>query len=284
MSPADLLHPTRTRVGFGTAPVAIEGRPDARTAVETIKAAIAAGAKLVDTADAYCISSPREHGYGERLVAKALREMGSDAVEVLVATKIGEWRPGNGTWQLRGRPEYLKNACEAGLRSLEVEAIGLLQLHRPDPTVPIEESVGAMNDLVRAGKAHAIGVCNVTNDELKAAMAVAQLSSVQNRMSFATGRTEVLDRCEAEGLIFIAHSPFGGPGGARRLLGSPTLANLAQRYNLTAHAAALSVLTSSSESLVAIPGTTRPERAAQNSGVQTVHLSQAELDEFRGDL
>src|SRR5271165_3504360 len=130
-------------VGLGEMPLSIEGRPPEDQAIRTIHAALGSGRTLVDTADAYCLGT-YEHGHGERLVARALATYGGDASRVLVATKGGHYRPGDGSWKIDGRPEYLKNACEASLKALGVDAIGLYQLHRPDRHVPYTESVGAL--------------------------------------------------------------------------------------------------------------------------------------------
>src|ERR1700748_2463868 len=116
-------------------PMSIEGRPDESRSIATIHAALDAGVTLIDTADAYHMPG-EEVGHNETLTARALASYGGDTSGVLVATKGGHLRPGDGSWTLNGSPDLLRRACDASLRRLGVEAIGLYQLHRPDPTVP----------------------------------------------------------------------------------------------------------------------------------------------------
>lgn len=115
-------------VGLGGMPMSIEGRPDAERSVATIHAALDAGVTLIDTADAYHLHAG-EVGHNEELIAGALRSYGGDTSQVLVATKGGHLRPGDGSWTVNGRPEYLKEAAKASLKRLGVEAIGLYQFH-----------------------------------------------------------------------------------------------------------------------------------------------------------
>nr|MDT0525602.1 aldo/keto reductase [Streptomyces sp. DSM 41633] len=144
--------------GLGGMPMSIEGRPDEARSLATLHAALDAGVTLIDTADAYHRDAD-EVGHNETLIAKALagHDRGGD---VLVATKGGHLRPGDGSWTLDGSPRHLREACEASLRRLGVEAIGLYQFHRPDPKVPYAESVGALRDLLDEGKIRLAGVSN----------------------------------------------------------------------------------------------------------------------------
>ena len=137
-------------IGLGGMPMSIEGRPDTDRSVATIHAALEAGVTIIDTADAYHLSAA-DVGHNESLIAKALSSYGSDTAGILVATKGGHLRPGDGSWTLNGRPEYLKEAAKASLKRLGGEAIDLYQYHRPDPEVPYEESVGALKDLLDEG-------------------------------------------------------------------------------------------------------------------------------------
>src|SRR3954453_19063567 len=146
-------------LGLGGMPMSIEGRPDRARSIATIHAALGAGVTLIDTADAYHLHAD-EVGHNESLIAEALSTYGEPTDDVLVATKGGHLRPGDGSWTVDGRPEYLKSACEASLERLGVEAIGLYQLHRPDPKVPYEESVGAIRDLLDEGKIQMAGISN----------------------------------------------------------------------------------------------------------------------------
>ena len=260
-------------IGLGTARIAIEGRPDWETGVRVVVAAVEAGMTLIDTADAYCLSSAREHGYGERLVAEALDRLGSAARDVLVATKGGEVRD-HGAWKLIGRPEHMRSACEASLRALRVDIIDLYQLHRPDPAVPLEETLGAMVQFREDGLVRELGVCNVTEGELAVAMRVAPLVSVQNPLQFDTSAQDrIIETCERRGLSFLAHSPFGGPGRARRLAGDSRLAGLATTMGVTAHDVALAAVLSRSPAVIPIPGTTRPERATHHASAAAIRLT-----------
>src|SRR5206468_8146784 len=137
----------------------IEGRPDTERAVRTIHAALDAGVTLIDTADAYHLNAG-EVGHNERLIAQALATYGGDTSDVLVATKGGHLRPGDGSWTLDGSPQHLREACDASLKRLGVDAIGLYQFHRPDPKVPYAESVGAIRDLLDEGKIRMAGISN----------------------------------------------------------------------------------------------------------------------------
>lgn len=155
-------------IGLGGMPMSIEGRPDEQRSVATVYAALEAGVTLIDTADAYHRDAD-EVGHNESLIARAVAEYGGDTSDVLIATKGGHLRPGDGSWTLNGSPEYLKKACDASLERLGVEAIGLYQFHRPDPRVPYEESVGAIRDLLDAGKIRFAGISNASPDRIRLA-------------------------------------------------------------------------------------------------------------------
>src|SRR3954470_7165540 len=155
-------------IGLGEMPLSIDGRPDEERAFATIHAALDAGVTLIDTADAYCLG-PDDFGHGEELVARALREWSGDAGSVLVATKGGHLRSQDGAWPLDGRPEYLRQACEASLRRLGVDAIGLYQHHRPDPELPYAETIGALKELHDEGKIRYVGISNADPDQIEQA-------------------------------------------------------------------------------------------------------------------
>jgi aryl-alcohol dehydrogenase-like predicted oxidoreductase len=162
-------------VGLGAMLLSLAGRPDEAGALRTIHAALDAGITLIDTADAYCLDGS-EVGHNERLVAKALAAWPGDRDRVLVATKGGHTRPGR-EWGLDGRPEYLRRACEASLRALGVEAIGLYQFHRPDPKVPFAESVGALAELRAAGKVRMVGLSNVSVEQIQQARRIVEVAA-----------------------------------------------------------------------------------------------------------
>ena len=130
-------------IGLGGMPMSIEGRPEEDRSIRTIHAALDAGVTLIDTANAYHLNAG-ETGHNERLIAKALATYPGDTSDVLVATKGGHIRPGDGSWQVDGSPAHLRQAAEASLKALGVDVIGLYQFHRPDPRIPYAESVGVL--------------------------------------------------------------------------------------------------------------------------------------------
>ncbi len=187
---------TVSAIGLGEMPLSIEGRPDRRQAIATVHASLDAGVTIIDTADAYSLGV-QEHGHGELLVAEALASYPGPTDDVLVATKGGHRRPGDGSWTVHGDPAYVKEACEASLKRLGVDAIGLYQYHRPDPSVPWAESVGALADLLDEGKILMAGVSNASVARIDEAQQVlgGRLVSVQNEFSpvpFLGGRARAL--------------------------------------------------------------------------------------------
>src|SRR3954469_17282053 len=179
---------TVSAIGLGGMPLSIEGRPDTARAVRTIHAALDAGVTFIDTADSYHLNAG-EVGHNERLIAQGLATYGGDTSHVLVATKGGHLQPGDGSWTIDGRPEHIRAACDASLKALGVEAIGLYQYHRPDPKVPWAESVGTLLELRDAGKIRLMGVSNATPARIREAVEVlggtgaTGLASVQNEFS-----------------------------------------------------------------------------------------------------
>src|SRR4051794_7841451 len=167
------------RIGLGCMPLSVAGRPDEAQAIRVIHTALDLGVELLDTADAYALDES-DFGHGERLLAEALRGRSRDGL--IVATKGGHIRVGE-RWELDGRPEYLKRACEASLRRLETDSIDLYQLHRPDPKVPFAESVGALRDLREEGKVRHVGLSNVNVAQLEEAERIVPIDAVQNELS-----------------------------------------------------------------------------------------------------
>ena len=261
-------------IGFGAARIAIEGRPPWSIGVEVVKGAVSAGMSLIDTADAYCLESSDEHGYGEHLVTAGLRDTPGEAV--VVATKGGEIRKG-GLWKLIGRPEHLRRACEASLRRLEIDVIDLYQLHRPDPAVPLEESLGAMIELRERGLIREMGVCNVTLDEFKRALSAGPVVAVQNPLSVGqSDQNLIIELCEREGIAFLAHSPFGGPGGAARIGMDQRLARAAGTHGVSPYDIVLAALLARSPTIIPIPGTANPARPAQHARASRLKFGAAE--------
>ena len=199
-------------IGLGGMPMSIEGRPDRDRSIATIHAALDAGVTLIDTADAYHLHAD-EVGHNEELIAEALRTYGGDTSDVLVATKGGHLRPGDGSWTKDGRPEYLKEAVKASAKRLGIEAIGLYQFHRPDPNVPYGDSVGAIRDLLDDGVIEMAGISNADPGQIRQAQDIlgGRLVSVQNQFSprFRSSLPE-LDLCTELGIAFLPWSPLGG--------------------------------------------------------------------------
>jgi len=203
---------TVSAIGLGGMPMSIEGRPDRERSIATIHASLDAGVTLIDTADAYHEHAD-EVGHNELLIAEALHSYGGDTSAVLVATKGGHLRPGDGSWTVNGRPEYLKEAAKASARRLGVEAVGLYQFHRPDPEVPYAESVGALRELLDEGVIEMAGISNATVAQIDEANRVldGRLVSVQNQFSpaFRSSLGE-LEHCARLGIAFLPWSPLGG--------------------------------------------------------------------------
>jgi len=264
-------------IGLGEMPMSLAGRPDEAQSIRTIHAALDGGVTLIDTADAYCIDES-EVGHGERLVARALTAWPGDRDRVLVATKGGHTREG-GEWYLDGRPEHLRQACEASLRALGVEAIGLYQFHRPDPKVPFAESVGAMAELKAAGKVRLVGLSNVSVDQIKQARQLVQVASVQNEFSPRFRRSEgELAFCAAEGIAFLPWSPLGGIGRGRELGGRHrAFGEVAEAHGVSAQQVALAWQLAKAPAVIPIPGSSRPETITDSAAAASLRLSDDEL-------
>ncbi len=267
-------------IGLGEMPLSIEGRPDEAQAMGTIHAALDAGFTLIDTADAYSLSTD-EHGHGERLVARALASYGGDTSNVLVATKGGHRRPGDGSWTVHGRPEYIRQACEASLRALGVESIGLYQHHRPDPSVPYAESVGVLGELLDEGKIQMAGISNATVAQIDEADKVlgGRLVSVQNEFSpsFRSSEDE-LAHCEARDIAFIAWSPLGGIGNAGELARRhPAFGEVAEEVGASPQQVTLAWMLGKGSRVVPIPGSSRPETAVASAQAADLDLSAEQM-------
>jgi aryl-alcohol dehydrogenase-like predicted oxidoreductase len=267
---------TVSAIGFGEMPLSIEGRPDRTQAINVIHASLDAGVTIIDTADAYSLST-EEHGHGERLVAKALATFGGSTDHVLVATKGGHRRPGDGSWTVHGDPAYIKEACEASLVALGVEAIGLYQYHRPDPHVPYAESVGALAELLDAGKIQMAGISNATVAQIDEAQEVlgGRLVSVQNEFSprFRSSEGE-LAHCEQIGVAFIPWSPLGGIRQADRIaVEFPAFAEVAKEVGATPEQVTLAWMLAKGTRVVPIPGSSRPTTAIASAAAADITLT-----------
>jgi len=274
--------------------------------VKTLQAAVELGVDHFDTADMYGV------GRNEELLAKAFADRWN---RVTVATKFGVRRGPQGEWLgVSGRPEYVRQACEASLRRLGREMIDLYYQHRPDPQVPVEESVGAMKRLVEEGKVRAIGVSEFSVEQLRAAHAVHPVAALQTEYSLWTRDVEqngVLAACRELGIAFVAYSPLGrgfltgaipdraaladddwrraNPRFSEQALAENArfvelLRELAARKGATAAQVALAWVLAQGEDVFIIPGTTRVERVRENLGALDVTFTPAELAEIRERL
>ena len=258
------------RLGFGAMRITgpgIWGEPrDPEEARRVLRRALELGVEFIDTA----------HSYGpevsERLIGEALHPYPE---ELLVATKSGLQRSGPDAWFADGRPETIRHDCERSLTLLRRERIDLLQLHRVDPNVPIEESLGTMVSLQGEGKVDMIGVSNVSVDQLDRARAVTDIVSVQNRYSLSDRSSEaVLGICERDGIAFLPWHPLG----AGSLAQSSELDLVAAAHGATAAQVAIAWLLQRSPAMLPIPGTSSVAHLEENVAAAAVQLSDAEFE------
>jgi len=274
------------RMGFGAMRLTgsgIWGEPqDAAEARRVLRRALELGVNFIDTADAY---GPE---VSERLIAEALHPYPKGLV---IATKGGLIRPGPGKWVPDGRPEHLRKACEASLRRLKLTRIDLYQLHRVDPNVPLEDSIGELAQLRAAGKIRHIGVSNFSVAELARARSIVPVVSVQNRYNVADRASEdVLLVCERAGLAFIPWAPIAR-GSAQALEGhtgaethsdaerqaGAALESVARAHDISVLQAALAWLLAKSHAMLPIPGTSSVAHLEQDVAAAAVKLTPAEL-------
>jgi pyridoxine 4-dehydrogenase len=261
------------RLGFGAMRITgsgILGPPeDPDEARSVLRRAIDLGVNLIDTADSY---GPE---VSENLIAETLHPYPDGLV---IATKGGLTRTGAGAWPPDGRPEHLREACEASLRRLRLDRIDVYQLHRPDPKVPYEESVGALAELQREGKIRHIGVSNVDLEQLEIARRLVEVVSVQNRYSlFDRDSDDVLDRCERDGLAFLPWWPLAAGG----IGDGSAIARVAAAHDATPFQVAIAWLLARSPVVAPIPGTSSVAHLEENVAAAEVRLSEedrAELD------
>jgi aryl-alcohol dehydrogenase-like predicted oxidoreductase len=268
-------------IGLGAMPMSVQGHmPDEAQSIRTIHAALDAGVTLIDTADAYT-PEHADMGHNERLIATALDRWSGDSGSVLVATKGGHTRAPGGGWEVNGRPDYIKAACERSLKALGVDAIGLYQHHRPDPAVPYEDTMGALRDLLDEGKIRMAGISNADPAQIRQANEIlgGRLASVQNQFSprFLSSEPE-LSRCDELGIAFLPWSPLGGIGAAREL-GSryAAFAEIAAAHGVSPYQVCLAWELAKSPVVIPIPGASRPESIIDSAGAADLTLSPDEL-------
>jgi aryl-alcohol dehydrogenase-like predicted oxidoreductase len=270
-------------IGLGGMPMSIENRPDESRSVATIHAALDAGVTLIDTADSYHLHAD-EVGHNEELIARALRSWGGDTSDVLVATKGGHLRPGDGSWTKNGDPAYLKQAAKASAKRLGVESIGLYQFHRPDPQVPYADSVGAIRDLLDEGVIERAGISNADSDQIRQAQEIlgGRLVSVQNQFSprFRSSLPE-LELCAELGIAFLPWSPLGGISRARSGDLGPEFApflEVAEAHGVSPFQVALAWELALAPVVIPIPGASRPESVRDSARAAELELTPEEVE------
>jgi aryl-alcohol dehydrogenase-like predicted oxidoreductase len=260
------------RLGFGamriTGPGIWGDPPDHDEAIAVLRRAVELGVNFIDTADSY---GPF---VSERLIAEALHPYPDDLV---IATKGGLSRPGPGSWDADGRPQHLRAACEESLQRLRLEQIPLYQLHRPDPKVPFEDSVGALVDMKNEGKIRHIGLSNVTEAQLDQAMQITPIVSVQNRYSRVDRTSESLvDRCEVESIAFLPWAPIEAGSIGR----DSAVTRVAAAHDATPHQVALAWLLARSPAILPIPGTGSVAHLEENVQAVSLRLTPQEVAEL----
>src|SRR2546430_15334740 len=281
-------------IGLGCATMTpFYGEPDPQSGIATIRRARELGIDFLDSSDAYGA------GRNEELIARAVAGHRGDYV---IASKFGNLGMTGGSRFSDGRPEYVREACEKSLKRLETDAIDLYYIHRIDPTVPIEDTVGAMSDLVREGKVRHLGICEAGAATIRRAHATHKMRAVQIEYSLWSRdvEAEILPLCEKLGIGFVAYSPLGRgfltgkvgditalrAGDARRNMprfqGDNLRRNLALVEELKAHAAAenctpaqlaLAWVLSRAPYIVPIPGTSHRHRLEENAAAVSLKIS-----------
>jgi aryl-alcohol dehydrogenase-like predicted oxidoreductase len=270
------------------------GKSDDEQAIGVIHHALDRGVTMLDSSDMY------GWGHNETLLGKAIA--GARRAKVVLTTKFGQTQQPGGANGVDGRPDYVKAACDASLKRLGVEVIDLYYQHRVDPTVAIEETVGAMAELVRAGKVRALGLSEARPETIRRAHAVHPIAAVQSEYSllYRTEAEETLATTRALGISFVAYSPLGRSlltGGVRQAADIPegdgrrrhprfaadnlarnlelvaTIEAVARDKGCTSGQVALAWLLAQGSDIVPIPGTKHAERVDQNLAALDVTLS-----------
>jgi aryl-alcohol dehydrogenase-like predicted oxidoreductase len=258
---------TVDRLGFGAMRITgdgIWGQPADRDEAKAVLCrAIELGVNFIDTADSY---GPH---VSEELISETLHPYPDDLV---IATKGGLERTGPGQWPVNGRPEHLMEACEGSLRRLRLEQIPLYQFHRPDPAVPLEDSIGALVTLKEQGKIRHIGLSNVTEEQLRRAQRLTPIVSIQNRYNVDDRHSESLvELCEQEQMVFLPWAP------TQNLDSNPIVQETAQRYDATPRQIVLAWLLARSPSILPIPGTGSVSHLDDNLAAAAIELTPAEV-------
>lgn len=253
------------RLGFGAMRITGEGiwgwPPDRANAVKVLKRVVDLGVNLIDTADAY---GPET---SELLIAEALHPYPNGLV---IATKGGLTRPGPGQWEPNGRPDYLKACVDKSLKRLKLDRIDLYQLHRIDPNVPAEDSLGALKDAQQAGKIRHIGLSEVSVEQIAEARKIVSIVSIQNRYNFDDRKWEsALDYCEKNNLGFLPWAPVGGNRG----LSGSAAETIAKAHGADVYRVALAWLLQRSPVMLPIPGTQNIKHLEDNCAASKLKLT-----------
>lgn len=263
------------RMGYGAMRItgpSIWGEPkDPAEARAVLRRTLQLGVNFIDTADAY---GP---DVSERLIAEALHPYPRGLV---IATKGGQLRPSAAQWVPDGRPQHLREACEGSLRRLKLERIDLYQLHRIDPNVPLEDSVGELARLKQQGKIRHVGVSNFKLDELERARRVVPIVSVQNRYNVGDRASEdVLTLCTRERIAFIPWAPLarGSSENLEKNDGGKGLEALAQARGVSVLQLAIAWLLAKSPAMLPIPGTSSVKHLQEDIAAARIKLSAKEM-------
>ncbi len=259
---------TVNRMGFGAMRITGQGvwgpPADRDQAKAALRQAIELGVNFIDTADSY---GPH---VSEEIIAETLYPYADDLV---IATKGGLTRPGPGRWDADGRPEYLREVCEGSLRRLRLEQIPLYQLHRPDPRVPVAESIGALVELKNEGKIRHIGVSNVSEDQLREMQKLTPVVSVQNRYNLGDRSSEAMvDLCDAEDIVFLPWAPI------QETDNLVPVRIAAERLGASDRQVALAWLLGRSAQILPIPGSGSAGHVADNVAAASLKLTSDEAN------
>jgi aryl-alcohol dehydrogenase-like predicted oxidoreductase len=263
------------RVALGTASWALhEERLSRLKAARVMSAAVAHGITLVDTALAYTTAG--DICSSERLVGAALADLGAQD-SVVVATKGGHFRDGH-DFPIDGRPETIRRHCELSLQALGLERIPLYQLHKPDPAVPLSETVGAFAALRSEGKIDLVGLSNVTVEQLEEARRIVEIASVQNRHELGS-RDPMIERCTELGIAFLAYAPLRGSNSSTwRRNGAVT--TVAAAHAVSPEQVVLAWHLAASPNVVTIVGARQPNTIEDSSRAAGLRLTPVEIDEL----
>ncbi|WP_035856490.1 aldo/keto reductase [Cryptosporangium arvum] len=261
---------TVNRLGFGAMRITGTGvwgdPPDREVAKAVLRRAVELGVNFIDTADSY---GPN---VSEELIAEALYPYADDLV---IATKGGLTRTGPGQWPVNGTPEHLVKALDGSLKRLKLEQIPLYQFHRPDPNVPIEESLGVLIEAKNAGKIRHLGVSNFDETQIAIAQGLTPVVSVQNRYNVEDRSSEtVVDLAEQSQFVFLPWAPISGDIAAVK--------DAAVDHGVSPRQVVLAWLLARSPQILPIPGTGSIEHLEDNIAAASLRLSPAEVAAITG--